>query len=393
MFNFSFYAPTRVVFGRETEAQVGELAKSYGAKKVLIHFGGGSVVRSGLLDRVKDSLSKAGLAFVELGGVVPNPRLSKVREGISLCLDEGVDFLLAVGGGSVIDSAKAIAYGIAEPEYDVWELFEKKRKSKKCAPVGVILTIAATGSEMSNSSVITNDVDEKRSYNDDIARPKFAIMNPELTMTLPDYQTESGCADIMLHTMERWFNLGGTMELTDGIATALLRTVMKHAKILHTDPTNYESRAEVMWAGSLSHNDLTGCGSRSRGDWSCHKLEHELSGMFGVTHGAGLTAIWGTWARYVYMNCVERFVKFAVDVMQVTPGATDEETVMRGIEATEEFFRSIGMPTNLKELGVKPTEAQILALADGCSRACGGKLGSIKVLEKDDMAEIYRRAK
>lgn len=393
MHNFTFYAPTKVVFGRGTEAQAGALAKSYGAHKVLLHYGGKSALKSGLVDRVKASLTAAGLDFVELGGVVPNPLLSKVREGIALCLREGVDFLLPVGGGSVIDSAKAIACGIAEPDKDVWDLYQKKRIAKKCAPLGVVLTIAATGSEMSNSSVITNDQGEKRSYNDNIIRAKFAIMNPELTMTLPDYQTESGCSDIMLHTMERWFVNDGTSELTDGIATALMRTVMKHAVILHTDPTNYDSRAEVMWAGSLSHNDLTGCGGKTRGDWACHKLEHELSSMFGVTHGAGLAAIWGTWARYVHAECEHRFVKFATDVMGVAPAATDAETSLRGIEAMENFFRSIGMPTNLRELGVRPTEEQILELAAGCARGCGGKVGSAKVLTEEDMAQIYRLAK
>ena len=393
MHNFSFYAPTKVVFGRGTELQAGAVAKSFGAKKALVHYGGGSAVRSGLLDRVKSSLAEAGIGFVVLGGVVPNPQLSKVREGIALCIESGVDFVLAVGGGSVIDSAKAIACGAAEPELDVWELFEKKRRARKTLPVGVVLTIAATGSEMSNSSVVTNDIGEKRSYNDDAIRAKFAIMNPELTETLPDYQTEAGCSDILLHTMERWFNVGGTCELTDAIAAALIKTVMKHAKILHTDPTNYESRAEVMWAGSLSHNDLTGCGGRSRGDWACHKLEHELSGMFGVTHGAGLTALWGTWARYVYAECPDRFVKFALDVMGVEAGADDDETINRGIAAMEDFFRSVGMPTNLKELGVEPTEEQVLELARGCMKASGGPLGSIKPLVTEDMAAIYRLAR
>ena len=259
MFHFDYYTPTKVVFGRGAEDRIGELIRQAGGTKVLIHFGGQSAVRSGLLDRIREVFTKNGIACVELGGVVPNPHLSKVREGIELGRQEGVDFILAVGGGSVIDSAKAIAYGLAEPECDVWELFENKREAKGCLPVASVLTIAAAGSEMSNSCVITNEkTGEKRSYNDDLSRPKFAVMNPELTMTLPDYQTQSGCADIMMHPMERYFTNGGNMEITDALAEGLLRTVMKNAGILHTDPQNYDARAEVMWAGSLSHNGLTG---------------------------------------------------------------------------------------------------------------------------------------
>ncbi len=392
MYNFNYYTPTKVVFGRGTEEQVGQLVAQQGGSKVLIHYGGKSAVRSGLIDRIKASLDAQGIAHVELGGVVPNPHLGKVREGIELGKREGVDFLLAVGGGSVIDSAKAIGYGLAEPDKDVWELYAHKRKAAAHVPVGVVLTISATGSEMSNSSVITNELTgKKRSYNDDIARPRFAVMNPELTMSLPDYQTESGCSDIMMHTMERYFTNGGNMELTDAIAEGLLRTVMKNALILHSDPQNYDARAEVMWAGSLSHNGLTGCGCDG-GDFACHNLEHELGGMFDVTHGAGLTAIWGSWARYVYKDCLPRFVKFAKNVMGVE-GSGDEDTALKGIAALEDFFRSIGMPVSIRELGIAPTEEQILAMAQSCAEANGGKKGSAKVLYPEDMAEIYRMAR
>ena len=285
MLNFTFYTPTRVVFGKDTEGQVGDLAKAYGAHKVLLHYGGKSAERSGLLGRIRLALEMAGVDYVELGGVVPNPHLDKVYEGIELCKKEGVDFILAVGGGSVIDSSKAICYGLAEPDKDVWELFDKTRQAKCFFPLAVVLTIAAAGSEMSNSCVITDEKTlQKRGYNNDIARPLFAIMNPEITRTLPDYQTESGCADIMMHTMERYFNNGGSMELTDGLSESLIRTVMKNAEILHVDPDNYDARAEVMWASSLSHNGLTGCGTDG-GDWACHRMEHELGGMFDVTHG------------------------------------------------------------------------------------------------------------
>ena len=393
MFGFEYYTPTRVIFGKDSEKRVGELVREYGAKKVLIHYGGKSAVRSGLINRVKAALDEEKIAHVELGGVVPNPHLSKVREGIALGKQEQVDFILAVGGGSVIDSSKAIAYGLAEPECDVWELFDGKRKAKKSFPVASVLTIAAAGSETSNSCVITNEeTGEKRSYNDNISRPKFAVMNPELTMSLPDYQTESGCTDIMMHTMERYFTNGGNLELTDEIAEGLLRTAMKYAEVLHKDPENYEARAEVMWAGSLSHNGLTGCGNDG-GDFACHALEHEMGGMFDVTHGAGLAAIWPSWARYVYQNCLPRFVRYAVKVMGVAPAENDEETALKGIEAMEAFYHRIGMPVNMRELGITPTDEQILEMARSASKATGGKKGSARVLHENDFAEIYRMAR
>lgn len=392
MFNFNYYTPTRVIFGKETENQTGQLIKKAGGSRVLIHFGGQSAIRSGLIDRIKKSLDDAGIWHTELGGVVPNPRMEKVQEGITLGKDSRIDFILAVGGGSVIDSAKAIAYGLAEPDLDVWELFAHTRTAKACLPVASVLTIAAAGSEMSNSCVITNEkTGEKRSYNDDLARPVFAVMNPELTMTLPDYQTQSGCVDIMMHTMERYFTNGGNMDLTDGIAEALLCTVIQCAKILHADPADYEARAEVMWASSLSHNGLTGCGNDG-GDFSCHMLEHEMGGMFDVTHGAALAAIWPSWARYVCKDCLPRFVKYAINVMKVEPRSTDEETALKGIEAMEDFYRQINMPTNMKELGIEPTEEQILEMTRSCAQAAGGKKGSAKILYPEDMAAIYRMA-
>ena len=393
MLNFTFYTPTRVVFGKDTEGQVGDLAKAYGAHKVLLHYGGKSAERSGLLGRIRLALEMAGVDYVELGGVVPNPHLDKVYEGIELCKKEGVDFILAVGGGSVIDSSKAICYGLAEPDKDVWELFDKTRQAKCFFPLAVVLTIAAAGSEMSNSCVITDEKTlQKRGYNNDIARPLFAIMNPEITRTLPDYQTESGCADIMMHTMERYFNNGVSMELTDGLSESLIRTVMKNAEILHVDPDNYDARAEVMWASSLSHNGLTGCGTDG-GDWACHRMEHELGGMFDVTHGAGLAAIWGSWARFVYRDCLPRFVQFAVNVMDVKPGSSDDETALAGIRAMEAFYRRIGMPTNIKELGVEPTDEQIEEMAAAVAVVCGDPFGSAKKLSKKDVAEIYRKAR
>ncbi len=392
MFNFNFYAPTEVVFGKGTEMQTGKMVKKYNGTKVLIHYGGGSVVRSGLLARIKASLQAENIGYVELGGVVPNPHLEKVYEGIELAKAEGVDFILAVGGGSVIDSSKAIAYGLGEPDKDVWDLYEHTRTAKACIPIASVLTIAAAGSEMSNSSVITKaDTNDKRAYDDDLSRPKFAIMNPELTTTLPDWQTESGCADIMMHTMERYFTQGGNMELTDSMAEALLRTVMANAKILHHDPTNYEARAEVMWASSLSHNGLTGCGNDG-GDFASHMLEHEMGGMFDVTHGAGLAAIWPSWARYVYKENLDRFVKFAKYVMCVDVKGSDEQIALKGIEAMEDFYHAIGMPINMRELSIAPNEEQIEEMAVRCEAATGGQIGSAKVLKKQDMINIYKMA-
>ena len=328
MYHFQYFTPTKVAFGKGTVSQVAELIKEYGGSKVLIHYGGGSVIRSGLMDQIKEILDQAQIPYVMLGGAVPNPRLSLVYEGIELCKKEGVDFILAAGGGSAIDSAKAIGYGVAN-EGDVWDFYDYKRKAKGCLPIGVILTLAATGSEMSDSSVITKEEGLiKRGYNSDYGRAKFAIMDPELTKTLPAYQTASGCADIMMHTMERYFGNGEHMELTDQIAEGLLRTVKKNAKLLVMDPDNYDARAEVMWAGSLAHNGLTGCGSNG-GDWMSHKLEHELGGMFDVTHGAGLAAIWGSWARYVYKDCLPRFKRFAIQVMDVEAMKKLHEGVLR----------------------------------------------------------------
>lgn len=390
--NFEYFSPTRVIFGKETEKQTGKLIREYGGSRVLVLYGGKSAIRSGLLDLVKESLKEEELYFHELGGIVPNPHLDKVYEGIEIGKNEDIDFLLAVGGGSVIDTAKAIAYGLGEPEKDVWELYEHTREARKCLPVASVLTIAAAGSETSRSSVITNEKTlEKRAYDDNLARPKFAIMNPEFTKTLPDYQTESGCTDIMMHTMERYFTNGGNMEITDALAEGLLRTVMENAKILHTEPDNYDARAEIMWAGSLAHNDLTGCGNDG-GDFMSHKLEHELGGMFDVTHGAGLAAIWPSWARYVYKDCLPRFVKYAKNVMGVTAGGSEEETALLGIKAMEEFYHSIGMPINLKELGIHPTEEQIREMAEGCLKASGSATGSAKKLDLQDMIRIYQMA-
>ena len=276
---------------------------------------------------------------------------------------------------------------------DVWDFYSGKQKAKESVPIGVVLTISAAGSEMSDSSVITNeDGWLKRGYSSDCGRARFAVMNPELTMTLPKYQTASGCVDIMMHTMERYFNLSENMELTDGISEHLIRTVMKNAKILMTEPDNYDARAEVMWAGSLSHNGLTGCGTGG-GDWACHQLEHELGGMFDVAHGAGLAAVWGSWARYVIDADPERFAKFAVNVMGVEPAESDEATGLKGIEAMEEFYRSLEMPVKISDMGIQLTEKQMEELAEKCSHFGKRTVGCMKKLTKDDVYLIYKEAR
>ncbi len=391
MNNFTYYTPTKVVFGKDTQTKVGELVSQMGCKKVLLHYGGQSAKKSGLLDQIEASLQENNINYVSLGGVVPNPRLSLVYEGIELCKKEGVDFILAVGGGSVIDSAKAIGYGVTN-EGDVWDFYDRKRHAIACLPIGVVLTIAAAGSEMSDSSVITKEEGGiKRGYSNDICRPKFAIMNPELTLTLPDYQTACGCTDILMHTLERYFPAGDHLELTDTLAEGVMKTVMKNARILKENPKDLKARYEIMWAGSLSHNGLTGCGIIGN-DFATHGLEHELSGMFDVAHGAGLAAVWGSWARYVYKDVLPRFVRFALEVMNVPEEGTQEEIAIKGIEALEEFFREIGMPTSIHQLGYDLTPEQVEKLAEKFHIAAGGKKGTAKVLQKPDMLEIYKMA-
>ena len=393
MKDFTYYAPTRIVFGKESEEKLPQLIQQYGGRKVLVHYGGGSAKRSGLLDKVFTMLDDAGIAYVELGGVVPNPVLSLVKEGIDLCQKEKVDFILAVGGGSVIDSSKAIGYGVGY-DGDVWDFWDGKAVPQSCLPIGVVLTIPAAGSEMSSSCVITNeDGMLKRGVNSDLCRCKFAIMNPERTYTLPPFQTAAGATDIMMHTMERYFSKYEDAMLTDAIAEALLRTVMKATKAVLAKSDDYTSRAAIMWAGSLSHNDLTECGTEK--DFACHKLEHELSGLFGVTHGAGLAAIWGSWARYVMNRHMDRFVKFATEVMGVPKDHIEKPlaTAMAGVRNLENFFHEIGMPTNIPELiGREATEEEIQKLVDKCSR--GGKItiGAMEVLKAEDMTAIYQMA-
>lgn len=393
MKDFNYYAPTEVVFGEKSEEQVARLVKKYGGTKVLVHYGGQSAIRSGLLVKIIGLLQEAGIDFVKLGGVVPNPRLSLAQKGIELCRREGVDFILAVGGGSVIDSSKCIAYGVPY-EGNVWDFYQGKAKATAMLPLAAVLTIPAAGSEMSESSVITNeDGDVKLGYSNNLSRPKFAIMNPCRTFTLPPYQTAAGVTDMMMHTMERYFTKDDDMDLTTDLAEALLRSMKNAVFAVLKNPEDYRYRAQIMWGGSLMHNGLTGCGVSD--DWATHQLEHELSGMFDVTHGAGLAAVWPSWARYVMHENVSRFVRFAVNVMDVPNDFTDPEgTALKGIEAMERFYHAIGMPINIKELiGRDITDAEIKEMTRKCSRDNKATCGCLKVLKAKDMEAIYQMAR
>ena len=394
MKDFIYYAPTEVVFGKSSEEHVAYMVKKYGGTKVLVHYGGQNAIRSGLLEKICTILSNDGIEYIKLGGVVPNPRLSLVHKGIATCLKEGVNFILAVGGGSVIDSGKAIAMGVANPNVEVWDYYTGKEKLTKALPVASVLTIPAAGSEMSESSVITNeDGDVKLGFSNDILRPKFAIMNPERTFTLPPYQTAAGVTDMMMHTMERYFTKDDDMDLTTDLAEAVLRRMKTAVFDVLKNPNDYRQRAQIMWGGSIAHWGLTGCGISD--DWATHQLEHELSGMFDVTHGAGLAAVWPSWARYVMHENLSRFVRFAVNVMDVPNDFSDPEgTALKGIEAIERFYHAIGMPINIKELiGRDITDAEIKEMARKCSRNYTSTCGALKVLEAKDMEAIYNMAR
>lgn len=391
MNSFEYNTPTKVYFGTDSDEKLTEIIAAGGYRCVLLHYGSGSAVKSGLIKRVKWALERAGVKTVELGGVRPNPRLSLVYDGIELCKSAGVDFILAVGGGSVIDSAKAIGMGVAGGG-DVWDYYEEKRTPEKTLPVGVVLTVAAAGSEMSKSSVITNDKTQvKRGRNAEISRPVFAILNPELTVSVPPYPTACGCADIFMHTLERYLTGGKRLNLTDRMAEALMTTVIAASKKVMKKPDDLQSRAELMWAGALSHNGLTGCGGDG-GDWCTHSLGHELSALYDTAHGASLTAVWGTWARYVYKNCLNSFHRFAVQVMGVRPSGTREELALKGIEYCEEWFASLGLPTSIKELGVNPTDDDLKLMAQKWAANNGGEKGSCKKLKEADVLAIYKAA-
>ena len=389
MHSFTFYSPTEVVFGSDTELQAAELVQKYGGSRVFVVYGGGSVQRSGLLERVTKVLTDAGLAVECYGGAKPNPTLEHARDGVRKATGFGADLVLAIGGGSAIDTGKAIAHGVANPEQDIWNFWSREVPLERSMPVGVILTIPAAGSEMSNSSVLTNeDIGRKRGLSTDFNRPKFAIMNPELTYTLPDYQIGCGIVDIMMHTMERYFNPVEN-PLTDALAEALLRTVIEQGRAAMTDHSDYTAMSELMWAGSLSHNGLTGLGGQ--GDWSVHQLGHEISARFDLAHGASLAAVWGSWAGYVSEQRPARFARFARNVWGIQ---MDEERAAAeaGINATVDFFASLGMPTGFDSCIGLQTDETCADMAYRCAYEGTRTIGTLRVLGQADIEQIYLRA-
>ena len=388
MDNFNFYSPTEFVFGRDRENGTGKYVKKYGGTRVLIHYGSGSAVKSGLLDRVKKSLDIEGVFYTELGGVKPNPRDTLVYEGIEICRRENIDFILCVGGGSVIDSAKGIAAG-ALYDGDFWDFYTDKAEIEKALPVGTVLTIAAAGSEGSGASVVTQESTKlKRDTGSDLLRPKFSVLNPQLTCTLPAFQTACGAADIMAHVFERYFTNTTEVEITDRLCEAVLLTMIKETPRVIADPDNYEARANIMWAGTVAHNDIVGVGRIQ--DWNSHAIEHELSGMYDVAHGAGLAVIMPSWMEFVMSHNVMRFAQMAVRVFGCQMNFENPEvTAKEGIRAFRSFLHSIGLPVNFAELGAReediPALVKNLGLGDG-------KTGGFVNLSSDDVAEIYRIA-
>ena len=388
MDNFQFYSPTEFVFGKETENESGRLVKKYGGSKVLIHYGGGSAVKSGLLDRVKASLEKEGIGYVLLGGVKPNPRDTKIYEGIELCRKENVDFILCVGGGSVIDSAKGIAIGVLY-DGDFWDFYGTGKKVERALSIGTVLTIAAAGSEGSPGSVVTKEEGMlKRDVGSDLLRPKFSILNPELTETLPAYQTACGATDIMAHVFERYFTNTEEVEISDRLCEAVLMTMIKETPRAIADPHNYQARANIMWAGTVAHNDIVGVG-RSQ-DWNSHGIEHELSGLYDCAHGAGLAVIMPSWMEFVYKHNIMRFAQMAVRIWGCPMNFENpEETALKGIACFRRFLHDIGMPINFEELGAKEEDIPVLVEKFGLG---DGKTGGFVPLSSDDIAEIYKIA-
>lgn len=389
---FTHHTPTEIIFGKASENKAAELVKKYHGSRVFVVYGGGSVKRTGLLQRVTETLEKAGLQVETIGGVKPNPRLDFAREAVKKAIEFKADFILAVGGGSVIDTAKAVSHGVANPDTDIWEFWSRKKPLNKTLPVGVILTLAAAGSETSDSAVLTNtEIQVKRGLGTDLNRPEFAIMNPELTYTLPKYQVGCGIVDIMMHTLDRYFTKTKGNQLTDEIAEGLLRTVIANGRIAINDSHNYDSMSEIMWCGSISHNGLTGLGAEK--DFAPHQLGHELSAKFDIAHGASLSAVWGAWAEYSYVEDVDRFVRFADKVWGIS-GDNKEEVARKAINATVNYFKSLDMPTcfsEAPEIGVK-TEDELWAMADGCSYQNTRTIGSFRVLNKEDIFNVYKLA-
>jgi len=388
--NFIFHNPTCIIFGKAAEEKVGVEVRNH-ASKILLHYGTGSIAKSGLYQKIANSLKEAGVDFIELSGALPNPRLSLVREGIDICKKEKIGFILAVGGGSAIDSAKAIAVGACY-QGDVWDFFNQKANPTEALGVGVVLTIPAAGSEMSNSMVITNeDGWYKRGCTSDIVRPKFAMMNPELTYTLSDYQTVCGIADILAHVLERYFTNSTNVDFTDRLCEATLRTVIQNSPLVLKNPSDYNARAEIMWAGTIAHNDILGTGRI--GDWASHQIEHELSGIYDVPHGAGLAVIFPAWMKYVYQHDVRRFAQFAVRVFGVDYSySSPEVTALEGIDRLKQFFASVGLPVSLKELGIP--DDRLEEMAQKCKKTDGqvSVVGNFVKLNQQDILKILKLA-
>ncbi len=388
MDNFQFYSPTEFVFGKNTESDCGRLVKKYGGTKVLVHYGSGSAVRSGLLDRVTASLESEGIPYVLLGGVQPNPRDTKIYEGIALCRKENVDFILSVGGGSCIDSAKGIALGVPY-DGDFWDFYGTGKPVEQALPIGTVLTIAAAGSEGSGASVVTKEEGMlKRDTGSDLLRPRFSVLNPELTCTLPAYQTACGATDIMAHVFERYFTNTSEVEITDRLCEAVLLTMIKETPRVIAQPDLYEARANIMWAGTVAHNDIIGVG-RSQ-DWNSHGIEHELSGLYDCAHGAGLAVIMPAWMEFVCSHNVMRFAQMAVRIWGCEMNfECPEETAKQGIRAFRRFLSSIGMPINFAELGAKEEDIPVLVEKFGLG---DGRTGGFVSLSSEDVAEICRIA-
>ena len=388
MDNFVFQNPTKILFGKGTEDQAGAECALWG-KRALVHYGGGSVQKSGLLGRVLESLNKAGVQAIELSGVKPNPRLSLVRAGIEICRKNKIEVILAVGGGSSIDSAKAIAVGVPYSG-DVWDFYTGKAQVKKALPVGTILTLPAAGSESSSSSVITNEEGWFKKFVDtELIYPKFSILNPELAFTLPPFQVACGAADILAHLMERYFTNTKRVELTDRLIEATMKTIIRNIPLALAEPTNYDAWAEVMWAGTIAHNNLLNTGRV--GDWGSHMIEHELSGIYDVAHGAGLAVVFPAWLKHTLHQDPQRFVQFAVRVWNVDPQFfSPEKTALEGIAELEAFFASIGLATRLKGLNI-PLD-RVSEMADKCTKGNTVKVGNFVALGKSEVEKILRTA-
>ncbi|MCL2362194.1 MAG: iron-containing alcohol dehydrogenase [Defluviitaleaceae bacterium] len=392
MQGFTYFTPTEIVFGPGVESQTAAMVKKHGGTKVLIVYGTGSVIKSGLLEKITAQLQGEGIECLHHGGATPNPHLSFARAGVKAALTFGADFILAIGGGSAIDAAKAIAHGTASPGTDIWKFWLREEPLTKSLPVGVVLTISAAGSETSSSAVITNTEEGlKRGLNTDFNRPRFAIMNPELTYTLPKYHISCGIADIIMHTLDRYFSPEDNQnEMSDKISEALLRVVMKNGPLVLENPENYKAQSEIMWAGSLSHNGICGLGRTM--DFSVHQLGHELGGRFDVAHGASLTTMWGSWARYCFETNIFRFARYARKVLGQT--SKNEYTAgMEGVHITEAFFKSIEMPTCFTELGIGVQSDEVLEqMADSCVHFGKRLVGSFKPLDKEAIFKIYKAA-